>query len=389
MIRPLKWATLGALCGILAGVAASVFLILLDWVTETRLAHPMLVWFLPLGGFFIGWLYHEYGQNIAAGHNLILDEIHNPKNVVPARMSPFVLLGTLVSHFFGASVGREGAAVQISASLADQLTHPFKLTPAERRTVLVAGTGAGFGAAIGAPWAGVLFGMEVVTVGRLKPVAPIESLIASFVAYYTARLLRAPHSHFPVIALPGVSIAMVLIVVAAGVLCGLLARGFTLFTHGIENLRKKWIPYPPLSPFFGGLILLALYQLSGSYRYSGLGIDVIQEALTRPVSWADPLLKGAYTALSVGTGFKGGEFVPLVFMGTTLGSYLATWLPATAGFLGALGFAALFGGAANTPLACTIMAGELFGWGIAPYAFIACLASYFCSGRSGIYRGQR
>ena len=179
-----RWLLISALVGVFAGVAAVVFLSLLSGVTELYREHPQIVWALPLGGFLVGYLYFLYGQDVAAGNNLILDEIHDPKRVVPFRMAPLVLFGTMVTHLFGGSAGREGAAVQISASLADQLSKPFRLGSSERKAVLMAGAGAGFGAAIGAPWAGVIFGMEVIQVGRLRPYAVLECFIASFVAFY-------------------------------------------------------------------------------------------------------------------------------------------------------------------------------------------------------------
>jgi len=365
-----------ALCGVLAGAAASIFLILLNWATNTRIEHQGLIFLLPLAGLFIGWIYHAYGKDIAAGNNLILEEIHDPKKTVPLRMAPFILLGTLITHLFGGSAGREGTAVQMSASLADQLTKPFKLSDAQRKTLLVAGAGAGFGAAIGVPWAGVIFGMEVINVGRLRLFAFFECFIASFVAYFTSKLLHAPHDRFPSAVIPNFSIKLLLFVILAGILFGLAAQIFAKFTHVVESLQKQFIKYPALVPFIGGIILVALFYLEGSHRFAGLGIDVIQKSIEEPSSFLDPLLKGIFTAITIGTGFKGGEFIPLVFIGATLGSALTLILPTSVGFLSVLGFSAVFAGAANTPLACSIMTIELFGPKIAPYAFIVCYTSY-------------
>lgn len=382
------WIAISSLCGFLAGVAASIFLIFLDWATNTRIAHQGLIFLLPLAGLFIGWVYHAYGKDVAAGNNLILEEIHDPKKVVPLKMAPFILLGTVMTHLFGGSAGREGTAVQMGATLADQLTRPFGISDAERKILLVAGAGAGFGAAIGAPWAGVIFGMEVIYVGRLRLFAFLECFIASFVAYYTAKLLNAPHSHYPAAVIPEFSIKLLLFVLLAGILFGLSAQIFAKFTHIVEGLQKKFIKYPPLKPFVGGIIVVTLFYLEGSYRFAGLGIDVIQKAIEEQSSFLDPLLKGVFTAITIGTGFKGGEFIPLVFIGATLGSALTVILPTSVGFLSALGFAAVFAGASNTPLACTIMAIEIFGPKIAPYALIACYMSYYFSGHHGIYRSQ-
>jgi len=366
-----------------------VFLILLEAVTQWRLLHPAVIWGLPLAGFLIGWIYLRYGKDIADGNNLILEEIHDPRKTIPFSMAPLILLGTVVTHLFGGSAGREGTAVQMGASLADQLTHFFKIEPEERKILLVAGAGAGFASAIGAPLAGVVFGMEVIHIGRLRFFAWFECLIACFVAYFTTRFLQAPHSVYPQIEIPPISPTMLFMVAGAGIIFGLSARFFVTLTHGIESLLRKGIPYPPLKPALAGILIVALYAWEGTYRYAGLGISFIQEALRTPASFQDPLWKAFFTVLTVGSGFKGGEFIPLVFIGTTLGSALGLILPISFKLLAALGFAAVFAGAANTPLACSIMAMEIFGYELAPYALIACYASYYVSGYRGIYRAQK
>ncbi|MEO5668923.1 MAG: chloride channel protein [Bdellovibrionota bacterium] len=384
-----KTTLMSVIVGVLAGIAATVFLYSLDLATRVRLAHPDLIYFLPLGGLALGWLYSTYGKDVAAGNNLILQEIHDPKKVLPLRMAPLVLAGTLVTHLFGGSAGREGTAVQMGATLADQLAAPFKASAAQRKILLVAGAGAGFGAAVGAPWAGMIFGMEVIRVGRLQLIAPFECFVASFVAYLTTRIFEAPHSLFGHVTVQAFSLPLCASVLAAGILFGLCARGFSALTHGVEALQRKYISYPPLKPFIGGSILVALFWLEGSFRFTGLGIDSIQRSFSETMSFADPIKKALFTAITLGTGFKGGEFVPLVFVGSTLGSALTQFLPMATGLAAALGFAAVFAGASNTPLACSIMAAELFGISIAPYALVACFASFYVSGRSGIYRAQK
>ncbi len=384
-----KWASLSALSGILSGVAAAIFLILLDWATRTRLANPLLIGWLPLAGLGIGWWYFRYGKDIAAGNNLILEEIHNPKNTVPLKMAPFILLGTVVTHLFGGSAGREGTAVQMGATLSDQISRIFKVSKGERKILLVTGAGAGFGAAIGAPWAGALFGMEVIQIGRLKPFALVECLIASFCGYYTAVLLGAPHSVYPIPQWGMFTFAKLAWVALAGVIFGLVAQFFSRFTHLVEQFHKRVIPHPPLKPFCAGILLLIFYNIDGSYRYAGLGIDIIQESLQSLSSFRDPIFKIFVTAVTVGSGFKGGEFIPLVFIGSTLGSALGAMFPVSAGLLAAVGFAAVFGAAANTPLTCTVMAIEIFGFEIAPFALVGCYVSYLFSGHQGIYQSQR
>jgi H+/Cl- antiporter ClcA len=389
LVRISRWTLLSLLIGVLAGVAAAIFLILLDKATSLRTEHTRLIWFLPLAGLAIGLTYHYWGRSVEGGTGLILEEIHKPKDLIPLRMAPLVLLGTVVTHLFGGSAGREGTAVQMGASLADQLSRFFHVEREERRILLVAGAGAGFSAAIGAPFAGTLFGLEVMQIGKLRFFALFECFVASFVAFYTCRLLGAPHTQYPDVAIPPYGVKLFAAIALAGIVFGLAARVFMKLTHSIEVLQKKIFPFAPWRPFMAGLILVALYFAEGSFRYTGLGIPVILEAFAQSSSWLDPIFKGGFTALTIGSGFKGGEFIPLVFIGSTLGSFLSTVLPVATPLLAALGFAAVFGAAANTPIACTLMAMEIFGWGLAPHALLACWVAYHFTGHSGVYKNQR
>lgn len=387
--RYLKWTLLSTLCGLLAGTSAAIFLITLNWATQAREANPVIIWGLPLAGLFIGWIYHRFADEASKGNNLIIEEIHDSKKTLPLQMAPLVLGGTLLTHLFGGSAGREGTAVQMGASLSDLISRFFKIDLSERKILLAAGAGAGFGAAIGTPFAGVIFGMEMINVGRFKLFAWFECLVASFVAYYSAVLLQAPHSVFPTIETGSLSFTTLLWIAVAGISFGFAARFFTVLCHTIEHLNTKFISCPPLRPFLAGIIIVILYYLEGTYRYVGLGIPVINDAFLSPSFFRDPALKTFFTSLTVGSGFKGGEFIPLVYIGTTLGSALAVLIPVPFTILGAVGFASVFAGAANTPIACTLMAMEIFGIDIAPYALVGCLVSYLCSGPNGIYRSQK
>ncbi len=384
-----KKIALSVLVGNLSGMAAAVFLILLDAATNWRLAHSKIIWFLPFAGLFIGWCYHQYGGTSEKGTGLILEEIHDPKNTIPLRMAPFVLIGTVLTHLFGGSAGREGTAVQMGSTLADQLTGLLKLSKDERRNLLIAGAGAGFSAAIGTPLAGALFGLEVIHIGKIRFFALLECLVSSYVAFYVCRFMGAPHSQFPALESLTYNLPTFLVVILLGAIFGLYANGFMQLTHLVEKLQNKFVSKTCLRPFVGGLILVGLYYLEGSYRYAGLGIESIQSLFETSAGGLDALYKMLFTSITVGSGFKGGEFIPLVFIGTSLGSFLATLLPISVALSAALGFAAVFGAAANTPIACAVMACELFGWQVAPYALVCCWIAYFMTGHLGIYKNQK
>lgn len=387
-----RWIPISIAVGIMAGTASALLLASLDFATRVRESHPWLILLLALAGGFVGLLYKYFGSSVEAGNNLILDQIHDPTTTIRARMTPLILLGTFVTHLFGGSAGREGTAIQTGASLADQLARPLRMSPRDRRLLLMAGVSAGFGSVFGIPMAGAIFGIEVLAFGKLSYDAIAPCFLASFIGDMVTRAWGIHHTFYPMGEVPPMNAERLALAAVAGIVFGLTAMAFAKFTHAIAHIARKYIASAPLRPVIGGVILsAAVFGIGYAHtaKYLGLGVPTIVAAFTTKLPAYDFAGKFVFTGVTLGTGFKGGEVTPLFYIGSTLGNALSRILPLPSYLLAGMGLAAVFAGAANTPIASTLMAVELFGAEAGAYAAIACVVSYLFSGHSGIYTAQR
>ncbi len=400
-----KWLAIIMPMAAVVGTLCAGFLWALDWVTEQRFAHPELLFGLPVAGIGVALAYHWFGRAAEGGNNLIVEQIHEPGGGVPLRMAPLILIATVTSHLFGASVGREGTAVQVGGSIAGGFGRALQLEPHEIRILLMAGIAAGFGAVFGTPVAGGVFALEVLTMGRVEYGALVPALAAAIVADWVCHSWGIHHVTYG-LTFAGVATAggtafhidplLLTKVAVASVAFGLVSLFFSEATHRVGAVLKRICPIGWLRPAIGGLLTIALVYGIGSRDYLGLGVIAPQVGGASivnffgpdhyPWSWA---LKILFTVLALSTGFKGGEVTPLFFIGAALGNALSGPLGAPTDLFAGLGFVAVFAGAANTPLACTIMGIELFGAANTVYIAAACFIAYLCSGHSGIYLSQR
>ncbi len=386
----MQWLVLGTVVGVICGVASAAFLYLLEEATRYRSSHEALVYTLPLAGLLIGAVYARWGTPIRGGNNLVIDTVHQGDKQLPLRMAPMVLIGTVLTHLFGGSAGREGTAVQMGASLADAVAHRFRVSPETRRELLAAGVAGGFGSVFGTPIAGALFGLEVVCVGRISYEALVPALVASVVGDLVTRSLGIHHTAYPLPAPLALTPELLGKWLVFGAAVAVVAVVFVELVHFIKKSLEKAVPALPLRMALGGVAVVALWKLVGMTDYLGLGVPTIERAFVDPSLPSSAFaLKLLFTAITLGAGFLGGEVTPLFFVGAALGNVLGQQLGLPLGLAAGVGLAATFGAAANTPLALSIMAVELLGASVLPHVVIVTVVAYLLTGHRGIYPAQR
>ncbi|HJR99709.1 MAG TPA: chloride channel protein [Flavobacterium sp.] len=384
----LKWILICVLIGFFSGSASAFLLVALEWAAQLRTQNNWFICFLPIGGLLIGLLYYYYGKEVVKGNNLLLEEYQTPQKTIPLKMAPFVLIGTIITHLFGGSAGREGTAVQMGGAISDQFTKLFQLDATDRKTLIILGISAGFASVFGTPFAGAIFALEVLYCCKISLKSGILSFIVAFFAYYTVELWQVHHTHYSIPVIPELNLTNLLWIIPASILFGLAAMLFSRSTHFWGNLFSKTISYPPSRPFVGGIILALVFYFFNATKFMGLGIPGIVSSFSKPSEYYDFLIKILFTGFTLGAGFKGGEVTPLFFVGATLGSALSLFIPLPIALLAGMGFVAVFSGATHTPVACTVMGIELFGFESAVFITIACFIAYLASGSIGIYHSQ-
>lgn len=376
----LRWSVLILAVSLVVGAAGAGFLHALEGATKLYRSTPWLLVTLPFIGLLTLWLYKGPLKASAGGVTTLIAQIKAPTSPLPTSMGPSIIGTTLLSHLGGASVGREGTALQMGGAIADQGSRWIELNESERRTLILCGVSAGFAAVFGTPIAAAIFALEFV---RQRSWAVLPCLATAFLADLVGRkLCFATHADYrlPLPAsydLKGLGSAL-----ALGLVCGLIARLYVWLSHR-EAARTNDQPYARI--FFAGVtfsLMVYFYQLQD---FTGLGLHVIDSALVEPSAPTTFLFKFLLTGMCVWTGYRGGEVTPLFFVGATLGSTAAAYLSLPLGVCAALGFVGVFAGAGAVPLACAVMAGELFGWSIGGYALLACAVSWVVAGRRSLY----
>ena len=395
----LKWLVIIIMTASIVGSATAWFLIALDFVTIWRTDHIWVVNFLPLIGLGIGYAYHYFGTAVQKGNNLILithqaEETTSSRSTtssstkpIPLLMAPLVFISTLLTHVGGGSAGREGTAVQMGGAIAGQFTTLFKLSSAERKTILIMGVSAGFAAVFGTPWAAAVFALEIMSFKKVKFENIIPSFIAAFGAHYICLAWMVKHTAYSIDIIPSISVSTISWTMLAGLIFGLAALLFIYTGKIFEGLFAK-IKFEPMRPFIGGIIIALFIVVANSTKYIGLGIPSIVDAFNEPAGSFDFALKILLTSLTLSAGFKGGEVTPLFFIGAALGNILIWFIPFPMALLAGMGFVAVFAGATHCVIASIIMGMELFGIQAGIYVGLASMVAYFASGMNGIYSAK-
>ena len=376
----LRWTTLIIAVALVVGAAGAGFLHALEAVTKLYQSTPWLIVSLPFIGLLTVWLYKGPLKASTGGVKTLLAQIKAPAGPLPATMGPSIIGTTLLSHLGGASVGREGTALQMGGAIADQGSRWIELNESERRTLILCGVSAGFAAVFGTPIAAAIFALEFV---RQRSWAIIPCLATAYLADLVGRkLFFATHANYRLPApatydLKGLSSA-----VALGLACGGIAW-FYVWLSRREAARPNPEPYARI--FFTGTLFSAAIYFHHSADLTGLGLPVIESALVEPAAPLTFIFKLVFTLMCVTAGFRGGEVTPLFFVGATLGSAAAILLSLPLSICASLGFVAVFAGAGAVPLACAVMACELFGVSIGGYALVVCAVSWVVTGRQGLY----
>ena len=383
-----KWIFVSLIMGALGGLIGSLFHLAVEYVTGFRMSHSYIIYFLPIGGLIIVKLYNMCKVDTNVGTNQVISSIRSDEKL-SSVMAPLIFISTVITHLFGGSAGREGAALQLGGSIGNKLGRIIGLDEKDLHIITMVGMSSVFAALFGTPLTAIFFSMEVISVGVIYYIALVPCMIASMVAYRMSLHFDIAPIDFLVGNVPNFSLALIIKVSIIAVVCAVVSIFFCMIMHKTEKKMADMIKNPYKRIFLGGVLIIALTLLCGTNDYNGTGMEVIKRALSGqsvPIAF---LLKIIFTAITIGAGFKGGEIVPTFFVGATLGCVLGNIMGVPCGLGAAIGLISLFCGVVNTPIASIFLSIELFGEAGLVYFAIAVGISYMLSGYYGLYSSQK
>lgn len=384
-----KWVIFAILSGIVVGSVGTLFYFGMSIVTLIRTKNPWLIYLLPIGGILIVGCYRLLHDEKDTGTNLVLSAIHSGDEL-PLRMAPLIFISTLVTHLFGGSAGREGAALQLGGSIGNGIGRLFRFDEKDKHIMIMCGMSAAFSALFGTPMAAAIFSMEVVSVGIMHYSALVPCVIASLIAHGIATFFGITAESFALDHLPAFTIASAIKISFLAILCALVSILFCILLHHSEHLYKKFFKNPYLRAFAGGCIVIVLTLLVGNQTYNGAGMPFIANCMNTGNAAPEAfILKMLFTAATLGAGYKGGEIVPSFFTGAAFGCLFGNLIGFSPALCTAIGMSAVFCGVTNCPITSLLISFELFGYEGMPYFLLAIAFSYMLSGYYGLYHSQK
>ena len=380
----IKWVLLGILLGVLGGLLGTTFHISVDVVTEQREHHKWLIYLLPLGGLLIAAMYRRFRRLGNLDTKRVFQAVKEQKDV-PVIMIPLIFLGTVITHAFGGSAGREGAALQLGGSMGYNVGQVLKQDGESEKLMVTAGMSSVFSALFGTPLTAAVFSLEATRVGMFRFCGLLPGLVSSLIAYFVSQFLGVAPVRFAIPSVSEYQWDVLLKVIVLGILCAAVCILFAWSLHKTEYLGKKILPNSYFRGMIGGFVIVGLTLLVGTTDYNGAGMGVIQTAMSGTANFEAFFLKILFTAITVAAGFKGGEIVPTFFIGATFGCMASGLLGLDPAFAAGLGFVALFSGMTKCPIAALLLAMEVFGMHNIFFFLLVIVASYFLSGRFGLY----
>lgn len=382
------WVVVSVITGIVVGAFSSAFIFCLKAVTDIRGDYPFLLYFLPFGGIVIVFLYHICGAWQDRGTNAVLAAVHGENEDVPAYMAPLIFIASIITHLFGGSAGREGAALQIGGSLGNTIGRFFRFKEGDRKIMVMSGMSAAFSAVFGTPLAAAIFPMEMISVGIMQYAALVPCVFASVTANRFAVGLGISSDAFQIAGIPDFTVFSCLKMILLGMLCAGLSVIFCLALKWTGYFYHRFFKNAYVRIIAGGIFVILATLLIGNYDYNGAGTDMIARAVGGNCPAPAFLLKILLTALTLAAGYKGGEIVPAFFTGATFGCFFGHIAGISPSLCAAAGMLALFCGVTNCPIASMLIGFELFGFEGVIYLLIAVSISYMLSGYRGLYNEQ-
>ena len=384
-----RWCLFAVIIGVVVGAVGAAFEHALEWATETRQEQSWTLYFLPLVGVFIAFWYSKMDMPLERGTNFILTSVRQD-HPVRLRLAPSIFITSVLTHLCGGSAGREGAALQLGGAISGNIGHLMHLDDKDSRTITMCGMAACFSALFGTPLAASVFAMEVISVGVMYYAALFPSILASVIAHQVALQLGGGTTAFTLSGVPeNTDVLLIVKLVAFGVVCAGLSTLVCIIFHKIGHLFKHFLPNQYACIAVGGAVVVLISLLLGTRDYNGAGMQVIERAIAGHAAYEAFFLKLVLTAITIGVGYKGGEIVPVLFIGATFGAAYGGFFGLAPSFATGLGMTAVFCGVTNSPLTSILLAYELFGGQSLSLFALVIAISYMLSGYYGLYSEQK